>query len=149
LPSGTTSLVMEMVDYNGSLQSYCGNDLALDDILFTACTPTATVSLSTASAICSGTSTTINSSLVNSPFSNPPINGKKHKQWYYLEQYRHTRHFSATSFPITGAVVGDAGLYRVVVGPDVASLSSTTCITASSGITLTVNPSPSATIGKQ
>ncbi|MES2005131.1 MAG: PKD-like domain-containing protein, partial [Bacteroidota bacterium] len=147
LPAGTTSLVLEMRDALGGQASYCGNDFAVDDILFAACQPTATVTLSTASTICSGTSTTINSSIINSPYSNPAYQWQKSTDAGVTWSNIGTPGTSASNFPIASASVSDAGIYRVVVGPDVSSLSSTTCTTVSNSITLAVNPSPSATIG--
>jgi hypothetical protein len=146
LPSGTTSLVLEMRDALGGLASYCGNDFAVDDILFSACTPTATVTLSSASTICSGTATSIVSSLVNSPFSSAAYQWQKSTNSGVTWNNIGTPGTSANNFPITSAAISDAGIYRVIVGPDVSSLSSTTCVAASNSLTLTVNPSPSATI---
>ncbi|MES2371664.1 MAG: PKD-like domain-containing protein, partial [Bacteroidota bacterium] len=146
LPAGTTSLKLEMRDANGSATSYCGNDLALDDIVFSSCQPTATVTLSSASAICSGTSTTISSSLVNSPYNNPAYQWQKSTNSGSSWSNIGTAGTSANNFPIASALVSDAGMYRVVVGPDVSSLSSTTCTTVSNSITLTVNASPTAAI---
>jgi len=145
LPSGTTSLILEMVDFYGG-KPQCGNDLAIDDILFSACTPTTTITLSTGSSICSGTSTSITSSLVNSPFSNPAYQWQKSTDGGTTWNNIGTAGTSATSYSIASAVVADGGLYRVVVGPDVASLSSSTCTSASNTITLTVNPSPAVTV---
>ncbi len=76
LPSGTTSLVLEMVDAYGGLPQ-CGNDLAIDDILFTACTPSTSVTFSTASNICSGSNTSITASIINSPFTTPAYQWQK------------------------------------------------------------------------
>ncbi|MBV9986486.1 MAG: hypothetical protein JO301_02335, partial [Chitinophagaceae bacterium] len=145
LPSGTTSLILEMKDYYGG-QPQCGNDLALDDILFSACTPTATAALSTSSTICAGTSTTMSCSLVNSPYTNPAYQWQKSTDGGTNWSNIGTPGTSAASYPIASAVIADGAMYRVVVGPDVSSLSSNTCITASNSITLTVNPSPAATV---
>ncbi|MEO7530461.1 MAG: hypothetical protein ABIS69_03585, partial [Sediminibacterium sp.] len=146
LPAGTTSLVLEMRDALGGLASYCGNDFAVDDILFSACTPTATITLSSASTICSGTSTTINSSIINSPYSNPAYQWQKSTNAGLTWNNIGTPGTSANSFPIANAAVADGGMYRVIVGPDVSSLSSASCTTASNNITLTVNQSPSVNI---
>ncbi|MEO8173303.1 MAG: hypothetical protein ABI581_09480, partial [Sediminibacterium sp.] len=146
LPAGTTSLILEMRDALGGLVSYCGNDFAVDDILFSACTPTASVTLSSASTICSGTSTSINSSIINSPYSNPAYQWQKSTNAGFTWANIGTPGISASSYDITNAIVADGATYRVLVGPDVASLSSTTCVTASNSISLTVNPSPAVTI---
>ncbi len=140
LPSGTTSLVLEMRDALGGLASYCGNDLAIDDILFTACTPTATVSINSAAsaAICSGSSATISSTLTNSPFTNPAYQWQKSINGGVSWTNVGTPGTSANNFTISSTASTDGGMYRVLVGPDVSSLSSSTCVTASNSITLTV-----------
>jgi gliding motility-associated-like protein len=146
LPSGTTSLVLEMVDAYGG-QPQCGNDLAIDDILFTACTPTASINFTTASTVCSGTNTTIASSIVNSPFTNPAYQWQKSTDGGTTWNNIGTPGTSATNFDLNNISSADQASYRVLVGPDVASLSSNTCITASSAISLTVIQSPSASVG--
>ncbi len=145
LPAGTTSLVLEMVDFWGGAAA-CGNDLALDDILFTACTPQVTVSLNTATAICSGTSTTISTSLVNSPFTTPAYQWQKSTDNGVTWNNVGTPGTSANDYPLASVSATDGGKYRVLVGPDIASLSSNSCITASNAISLTVNSLPSVSI---
>ncbi|HVZ25172.1 MAG TPA: hypothetical protein VG842_03915, partial [Sediminibacterium sp.] len=147
LPSGITSLVLEMVDYYGG-NPQCGNDLAIDDILFSACTPTATATLSTTNTLCVGSSTTISCSLVNSPFLSPAYQWQKSADNGSTWNNIGTPGTSANNFTISGAITGDAGIYRVLVGPDISSLTSSTCVTASNSITLSVynNPTVSASI---
>lgn len=145
LPSGTTSLVLEMIDAYGG-QPQCGNDLAIDDILFTACTPSATVAFSTASTICSGANTSIQASIINSPFTSAAYQWQKSTDggtnWLNIG----TPGTGATTYAMNNVSSADQAMYRVLVGPDIASLSSNTCITASSGISLTVIPSPSIAV---
>ncbi|MFZ6024177.1 MAG: PKD-like domain-containing protein [Bacteroidota bacterium] len=136
LPSGTTSLVLEMVDSYGG-QPQCGNDLAIDDILFTACTPTATVSFTTGTTICAGSSTTINAAIANNPFTLPAYQWQKSTDggttWSNIGTAG-----TASSYTINSATSTDGASYRVIVGPDVSSLTSSTCITASAAVALTV-----------
>jgi len=136
LPSGTTSLILEMVDAYGG-QPQCGNDLAIDDILFTACTPTATISFSNGTTVCAGTSTTINAAIVNSPFTSPAYQWQKSTDggttWSNIGTAG-----TSSSYTINSVTSTDGAAYRVIVGPDVASLSSSTCITASAAVSLTV-----------
>jgi gliding motility-associated-like protein len=146
LPAGTTSLILEMVDYYGG-KPQCGNDLAIDDILFSACTPTATATLSTASSICAGTSTSISCSLVNSPFSNPAYQWQKSTDGGSTWSNIATAGTSMNSYTIPKASAGDNGNYRVIVGPDIASLSSSSCITSSNTISLTVHALPLLDMG--
>ncbi|MEN9684711.1 MAG: hypothetical protein RLZZ28_497, partial [Bacteroidota bacterium] len=141
LPSGTTSLILEMVDFYGG-QPQCGNDLAIDDIVFSACTPDATATLSTASSICSGTATSIHSSIVNSPYSNPAYQWQKSMDAGTTWTNVGSAGTTAANYTISNATVADSGMYRVVVGPDIASLSSATCVTASNAVSLWVNPIP-------
>ncbi len=136
LPAGTTSLILEMVDAYGG-QPQCGNDLAIDDILFTACTPTATISFSNGTTVCAGTSTTINAAIVNNPFTSPAYQWQKSTDggttWSNIGTAG-----SSSSYTINSVTSTDGAAYRVIVGPDVASLSSSTCITASAAVSLTV-----------
>ena len=70
LPVGISGLTLEMVDFYGG-GAQCGNDLALDDILFTACTPALNVSINSTGNICAGATATITSNIQNSPYANP------------------------------------------------------------------------------
>ncbi|NCI47602.1 beta strand repeat-containing protein, partial [Sediminibacterium soli] len=148
LPAGTTSLVLEMRDALGGQASYCGNDFAVDDIEFTACTPSTVVSLSTASAICSGTATTFNSTLTNNPFVTPYYQWQKSTDGGTTWSNTGSASSTASDFPISSASTSDNGMYRVVVGPDASSVSSasSSCVSFSNSVTLTVNPTPTATI---
>jgi len=145
LPAGTTSLVLEMVDFWGGANA-CGNDLALDDILFTACTPQATISLNTSSTICAGSSTTISTSLINSPFTSPAYQWQKSLDNGTTWNNIGTPGPSANNFSLSSVSASDGAYYRVLVGPDVFSLSSNTCITASNAISLSVSSVPSVNI---
>jgi gliding motility-associated-like protein len=145
LPNGVTSLVLEMVDFYGGAAA-CGNDLALDDILFTACTPQVTVSLSTSSSICAGTNTTISSSLVNSPFTSPAYQWQKSTNNGVNWSNIGTPGTSASAYALNNVVAADGALYRILVGPNVASLSSSSCVTASNPISLTVYAVPSVAV---
>jgi gliding motility-associated-like protein len=149
LPAGTTSLVLEMVDFYGG-QPQCGNDLAIDDIVFSACTPTASTTFSnssTAFTMCTGTSSSMSVALTNSPFTTPAYQWQKSTNGGANWSNVGTASTSATSYLLTNVSLTDAGMYRVIVGPDVASLSSNTCVTASNAVTLTVNASPTVVVG--
>ncbi|WP_037360402.1 gliding motility-associated C-terminal domain-containing protein [Asinibacterium sp. OR53] len=148
LPAGTTSLVLEMRDAWGGQLNYCGNDLAVDDILFSACTPTVTTSINsaTSASVCPGSSITVNSALTNSPFSSPAYQWQKSTNGGTTWANVGTPGTSANNFTLTNVAATDAGMYRVLVGPDVSSLSSSTCVTASNSITLNVYPSPAVSV---
>ncbi len=141
LPAGTTSLILEMVDYYGGLPQ-CGNDLAIDDITFSACTPLANISFSTANAICAGNSTTISCSLSNSPFTTPAYQWQKSTDGGSSWNNIGIPGTTATNMTLNNVTAADGAVYRVLVGPDISSLSSNTCITASNLLTLTVNALP-------
>ena len=141
LPAGTTSLILEMVDFYGG-KPQCGNDLAIDDIIFSACTPTATAAFTTTSSICAGSAANINSSIANNPYSNPAYQWQKSSNGGVIWTNIGTPGTGASNFSITASTISDAGMYRVLVGPDVSSLSSSTCVTASNPVTLAVNPLP-------
>lgn len=135
-----------MVDAYGGLPQ-CGNDLAIDDILFTACTPSASVTFSTTSSICSGTNTSISASIINNPFTTPAYQWQKSTDggntWINIG----TPGNSASTYILNNVSSADQASYRVLVGPDVASLGSSTCITASAPVSLTVYASPAASAG--
>ncbi|MFV7869588.1 hypothetical protein, partial [Enterococcus faecium] len=78
LPTNTTSLKLEIVDYWGGGPA-CGNDVALDDILFEACVPQITVSLAGNADVCVGDSGKLQTTLINSPYTNPAYLWQKSK----------------------------------------------------------------------
>ncbi|MBY0348053.1 MAG: Ig-like domain-containing protein, partial [Hydrotalea flava] len=140
LPAGMNTLVLEMVDYYGG-GAQCGNDLALDDILFTACTPNVTANITTANSVCVGSTANIVASLVNNPFTAPAYQWQKSTDngttWNNIGVPVNTN-----SLTINNVQLSDSGLYRVLVGPNAASLNSASCITASNSIQLSVHPIP-------
>ncbi|MDE3236907.1 MAG: hypothetical protein KGO81_13215, partial [Bacteroidota bacterium] len=146
LPSNVSTLVLEMDDYYGG-GAQCGNDIALDDILFTACTPQATATINTSAAVvCSGTSTTITSTLTNSPYTTPAYQWQKSTDGGNTWNNVGNASTTSSSLSLSNVSSNDNGLYRVIVGPTIASLSSNSCITASNSVTLTVSASPVVSI---
>ncbi len=145
LPAGTTSLVLEMADFYGG-QPQCGNDLAIDDIVFSACTPQAAISFNTGNSLCAGSNTVMSSSLTNSPFGNPAYQWQKSTDGGISWTNIGAPGTSATNFPLNNITAADGAQYRALVGPDVSSLTSNTCVTASNVLALTVNPLPVANI---
>ncbi|WP_298300228.1 Ig-like domain-containing protein, partial [Hydrotalea sp.] len=144
LPAGMNTLVLEMVDFYGG-GAQCGNDLALDDILFTACTPNVTANITTANSVCVGSQANIVANLVNNPFTAPAYQWQKSMDngatWSNVGYPT-----SNSSLTINSAQLSDGGLYRVLVGPNANSLSSATCITVSNSIQLFVHPLPTVSI---
>uniref|UniRef100_UPI00260555D5 Ig-like domain-containing protein n=1 Tax=Hydrotalea sp. TaxID=2881279 RepID=UPI00260555D5 len=144
LPAGMNTLILEMVDFYGG-GAQCGNDLALDDILFTACTPNVTANITTANSVCVGSQANIVANLVNNPFTAPAYQWQKSMDngatWSNLGYPT-----SNSSLTINSAQLSDGGLYRVLVGPNANSLSSATCITVSNSIQLFVHPLPTVSI---
>jgi gliding motility-associated-like protein len=144
LPSGITSLVLEMVDFYGGLPQ-CGNDLAIDDIMFSACTPQATISFNTSNAICAGSTVTVKTSLLNSPFVSPAYQLQQSNTggllWFDVGAPT-----TADSIVISNVSSLNNGLYRVVIGPDISSLSSLTCTASSNSLQLTVRFLPAVLI---
>ena len=145
LPVGVSGLTLEMVDFYGG-GAQCGNDLALDDILFTACTPALNVSINSTGNICAGATATITSDIQNSPYANPAYQWQRSTNngtsWVNVGGAGTTNN----SLVINNTSNGDSGLYRVVVGPDVNSLASATCIATSNSVRLRVISSPQLTI---
>ena len=143
LPANTSSLRIEIVDAWGGGDA-CGNDLALDDILFEACIPQITVSLNSSNSnVCAGTSATIQSSLVNSPYTSPAYQWQKSTDgstWSNLGSPVTGTGADLLNFPSTA--LADGGLYRVTVAPTVSSLDIATCSAHSNELSFTVNPLP-------
>jgi hypothetical protein len=140
LPAGITSLVLEMVDFYGGLPQ-CGNDLAIDDIMFSACTPQASISFNTPTAVCAGSNVTVKASLLNSPFVSPAYKWQQSISggllWFDVGTPS-----TADSLVMSNVTFMNGGMYRVIVGPDIASLSSSTCTAASNALQLTVYSLP-------
>ncbi len=141
LPSGITSLELEMVDFHGG-GAACGNDLALDDILFSVCTPQTLIGLTTPSSICAGSNTQINSSILNSPYSSPAFQWQKSDDNGNTWNNIGTPGVTANSFSLNNVNPTDGGMYRVIAGPDLASLSTSSCISSSNIINLEVKANP-------
>lgn len=145
LPVGVTGLTLEMVDFYGG-GAQCGNDLALDDILFTACTPALNVSINSTGNICAGATATITSNIQNSPYANPAYQWQRSTNngstWVNVGGAG-TNNYNLV---INNTANGDSGLYRVVVGPDVNSLATATCIATSNSVRLRVISSPQLSI---
>ncbi|SJZ81091.1 PKD domain-containing protein, partial [Sediminibacterium ginsengisoli] len=139
VPSSVSQLRLEMVDERGG-GAACGNDLAIDDIEFYACTPLATASINTPTSVCIGSTAIISSTLSNNPFLNPVYQWEKSTNGGSTWTAMGSPSTSATSLTITAVTLADAALYRVKVAPDIASLSSVYCTTASNAVTLSVSP---------
>ncbi|MDD2792475.1 MAG: PKD domain-containing protein [Sediminibacterium sp.] len=143
LPANTSSLRIEIVDAWGGGDA-CGNDLALDDILFEACIPQITVSLNSSSSnICAGTSAAIQSNLTNSPYTSPAYQWQKStdgSSWANLGIPVTGTGADQLNFPSTALT--DGGLYRVTVAPTVSSLDIATCSAHSNELSFIVNPLP-------
>ncbi len=143
LPANTSSLRIEIVDAWGGGDA-CGNDLALDDILFEACIPQITVSLNSSNSnVCVGTSATIQSKLVNSPYTSPAYQWQKSADgisWANLGSPVTGTGAELLNFP--SSALTDGGLYRVTVAPTSSSLEIATCSAHSNELSFTVNPLP-------
>ncbi|HCT21867.1 MAG TPA: hypothetical protein DIW54_00405, partial [Chitinophagaceae bacterium] len=145
LPVGVSGLTLEMVDFYGG-GAQCGNDLALDDILFTACTPALKVSINSTGNICAGATATISSAIQNSPYANPAYQWQRSinngTSWVNVGGAGTNNN----NLIINNTSNGDSGLYRLIVGPDVNSLASSTCIATSNSVRLRVISSPQLSI---
>lgn len=76
MPAGYTNVILELLNAG---PGGCGNDVALDDIVYGLCDPSPTVSLSNPSGACLGSSVTFTANL-----SDPAvIPGTKDYQWQY------------------------------------------------------------------
>ncbi|TXT34651.1 MAG: hypothetical protein FD136_190 [Chitinophagaceae bacterium] len=142
LPVNTGSLKIEIVDAWGGAAA-CGNDVAMDDILFEACIPQITVSLTSGSSdICTGATSNLTTTLINSPYGNPAYQWQKSNDGGTSWNDLGSPAIGLTQFSITNAKILDGGLYRVHVAPTIPSLTNETCSAHSNELNFTVNPLP-------
>ena len=142
MPSYTGELKLEIIDAWGG-GAACGNDVAIDDILFEACVPKITVALtSNNDNVCIGGNANLQSTLINNPYTNPAYLWQKSvdggTNWSNID----TPGVGKTSFSIVNAVPADGGLFRVQVAPTILSVINATCSAVSNGVAFTVNPLP-------
>ena len=141
LPANITSLKLEIVDFRGG-GAACGNDVALDDILFEACVPQITVSLAGNASVCVGDSGKLQTTLLNSPYTNPAYLWQKSKDggttWDDLTA---TPNDSSYYF-FNNVVPANSGLYRVLVAPTAANIYNQYCSAISNTLFYSVNSLP-------
>ena len=142
LPAYTGALKIEIIDYWGG-GAACGNDVALDDIVFEACVPLITIALTTSSNnVCLGDSAKMLSSLINSPYVSPAylwqqsLNGGV--SWNDID----TAKVGKNQFEIYNAIPANGGIYRVLVGPTINNIKNPTCGAISNGVAFNVNLLP-------
>ncbi|TAF55560.1 MAG: hypothetical protein EAZ62_02245, partial [Sphingobacteriia bacterium] len=141
LPVNTTALKIQMVDFWGGGPA-CGNDVALDDILFEACVPKISVSLSGGDNVCIGKDINLESSLVNSPYTAPAYLWQKSNNNGNTWDTLGTPGLGFNQFPILNAQLKDSGWYRVLVAPTATNILNVTCGAISNTVKLVVNPLP-------
>lgn len=142
MPSYTGELKLEIIDAWGGGPA-CGNDVAIDDILFEACVPKITVALTSSSNnVCLGGIANLQSTLTNNPYTNPYYLWQKSIDGGTVWNNIGTPGIGLNSYNITNAVTTDGGLYRVQVAPTTLSVLNATCSAVSNGVMFTVNPLP-------
>ena len=132
LPAGVTAV--NLVLKNNALLGGIGNDLAIDDISYAICSPTATVSSNAPSPLCIGSAVTF-SSTVASGYTTPVYQWQKSTNggttWSAI-----TGATSAT-YVLSPVALTDTALYRLTVAES-GNISNSNCVSTSSPITLTV-----------
>ena len=141
LPANITSLKLEIVDFRGG-GAACGNDVALDDILFEACVPQITVSLAGNASVCVGDSGKLQTTLLNSPYTNPAYLWQKSKDggttWDDLTATPNDSNY----YFFNNVIPANSGLYRVLVAPTAANIYNQYCSAISNTVFYTVNSLP-------
>ncbi|MBN8837468.1 MAG: PKD domain-containing protein [Sphingobacteriia bacterium] len=145
LPTGVTTVVFEMVDFYGG-GAQCGNDLMLDDILFTACTPQITANIVGSSTACAGSADSIFSVLINNPYVNPAYQWQMSADGGTTWTNIGSGGTGSNKYVFNTVSALNSGVYRVLVGPDATSLNSQTCVAASNGVPFTVTPTPKVSV---
>ncbi|MBX9779533.1 MAG: gliding motility-associated C-terminal domain-containing protein [Chitinophagaceae bacterium] len=141
LPANITSLKLEIVDYWGG-GAACGNDVALDDILFEACVPQITVSLAGNASVCVGDSGKLQTTLINSPYLNPAYLWQKSKDGGTTWDNLTANPNDSSYYFFNNVVPANSGLYRVLVAPTAANIYNQYCSAISNTVFYTVNSLP-------
>ena len=144
LPASTGTLKIEIVDFWGGADA-CGNDVALDDILFEACIPQISIQLNkNTDNICVGSSANMQSTLINSPYTNHAYQWQKSNDGgsTWTDMGNPGTGAGSNTYNFSNAAITDSGLYRVNVAPSIPSLVNETCSAHSNGISFQVNPLP-------
>jgi gliding motility-associated-like protein len=141
LPTNITSLKLEIVDYRGG-GAACGNDVALDDILFEACVPQISVSLNGNADVCVGDSGKLQTTLLNSPYTNPAYLWQKSKDGGTTWDDLTAAPNDSSLYIFNNVVPANSGLYRVLVAPTAANIFNAYCSAISNTVYYSVNNLP-------
>jgi large repetitive protein len=141
LPGNITSLRLEIVDFRGG-GAACGNDVALDDILFEACVPKISVSLNGNSDVCVGDSGKLETTLTNSPYTNPAYLWQKSKDGGTTWDDLTLTPNDSSLYVFNNVVPANSGLYRVLVAPTAANIFNAYCSAISNTVYYAVNNLP-------
>ena len=141
MPAGQTSVILKMRNNGGG---GCGNDLAIDDIMFRACGENSTI----INTSISGNTMTI---CPNSAITNPNlevITSGSISHVYQWQQSNDNTNFTditgETSANFSIPTLTTTTYYRVKVAQDIANLNNPFCSTFSDVYSVIINPAPNA-----
>ena len=141
MPAGQTSVILKMRNNGGG---GCGNDLAIDDIMFRACGENSTI----INTSISGNTMTI---CPNSAITNPNlevITSGSISHVYQWQQSNDNTNFTditgETSANFSIPTLTNTTYYRVKVAQDIANLNNPFCSTFSDVYSVIINPAPNA-----
>ncbi|UGS21758.1 T9SS type B sorting domain-containing protein [Flavobacterium cyclinae] len=141
MPAGQTSVILKMRNNGGG---GCGNDLAIDDIMFRACGENSTI----INTSISGNTMTI---CPNSEITNPNlevITSGSISHVYQWQQSNDNTNFTditgETSANFSIPTLTTTTYYRVKVAQDIANLNNPFCSTFSDVYSVIINPAPNA-----
>ncbi len=134
MPTGYTNVILEMIN---AAPGGCGNDVALDDIMYGVCDPVPTVSLNNPGGTCLGSSVTFSANL-----SDPTvIPGIKDYQWQWSPApgtgpWTNVTGGNAVNYTINPVMPTDTGRYYRVIVAAQGNIGNITCQYISPGIKL-------------
>ena len=135
MPIGYTNVILELLNAG---PGGCGNDVALDDIVYGICTPAPTVSINNPGGTCLGSSVTFTANL-----SDPGvIPGTKDYQWQWSPSpgagpWTNIAGAIFSNYTINPVLAADTGRYYRVIVAAQGNIGNPTCQYISSGAKLT------------
>ena len=131
VPTGVTSVKLVL---KNNAAGGIGNDLAIDDIVYSICSPAVTVSSNAASPLCIGSAVTF-SSTVATGFTTPVYQWQKSTDggttWTSIGGA------TSATYILSPVALTDTALYRLLVA-ETGNIANTNCVSTSNPVTVTV-----------
>lgn len=149
MPAGISNIIFELIN---DAAGGCGNDIAIDDIVFGVCSATPAAALSTVTSGCIGGSTTFTASLTSAADS-AVIPGAKDFQWQVSNDnisWSNISGATAVNYVINPLAAGDVNRYYRVLVAAQGNIGTAGCSYASPGFLLTARPvsTPAASVSR-